>query len=423
MNLNKYSYLNKPINVFENSSNFFEHKIDTFLFVQKPYLRTNYIEPSIEENIDFKNQFRIKNIPDPISIREATSKNYVDNLFEDPSILKNTARIDLNDRNITKARFIRVNQLPQIEIDSHLTAKLFVDNAIDEPSLVRNNQDNDFNKYNLTDIISISVNTQAVNDNQVFSKAHVDHFHQENERFRRDLGISFYNEEVDLLKKIQDNSFNDNKLTNINSITINNNPNADNHVSNKKYVDDFLDKNTTVTINQTLLTYLKVSVGNNTYNLTKYNKINITVITEIRNLNTGQMLLQKRILKCLNKSYNAKINTFLKSTMKTSPTAESGASSLPPIGWSFKFVESSSNNHAANHIMVSWERTDIIQMSNIKIYYNRISTSDQNFRGIGRFRIQLLLEDNSWSTIHKIHKFIQFSSGSTQWYLFDADIT
>ena len=129
-----------PINVCGNSkSNDNDNKIDTSLFVQKPYLRTNYIEANIEEDIDLKNQYRIKNLPDPISIRQATSKNYVDNLFNDPSIVKNTTHIDLNDRNITNARFIQVNQLPQI--DSHLTAKLYVDNAIsggvNEQSLLR----------------------------------------------------------------------------------------------------------------------------------------------------------------------------------------------------------------------------------------------------------------------------------------------
>ena len=100
-------------------------------FVTKPYLRTNYIESNIEEDIDLKNQYRIKNLPDPISIREPATKNYIVNKFNDPSIIRNTAHIDLNDKNITNARFIQVNQLPQI--DSHLTAKLYVDNAIDEP--------------------------------------------------------------------------------------------------------------------------------------------------------------------------------------------------------------------------------------------------------------------------------------------------
>ena len=100
------------INVFGNSSNNSEQKIDTSLFVQKPYLRHNYIEANIEEDIDLKNHNRIKNLPAPISIREAPSKHYVDNLFNDQSILKNNVHIDLNDRKITNARFIQVNQWP-----------------------------------------------------------------------------------------------------------------------------------------------------------------------------------------------------------------------------------------------------------------------------------------------------------------------
>ena len=115
----------------------------------------------------------------------------------------------MNDRNITNARFIQVNQLPQI--DSHLTAKLYVDNSIDEPSLVRINEYNDFSGYNLTNINSITLNTQAENDNQVITKAYVDQFYQENEQSRRDLGIDFYNESSDFVKNNQDNDFTDEK--------------------------------------------------------------------------------------------------------------------------------------------------------------------------------------------------------------------
>ena len=74
------------------------------------------------------------------------------------------------------------------QIDSHLTAKLYVDNAIDESSLVRNIQDNDFNNNNLTNKNSFPLNTQAVNDDQVITKAYVDQFHNDNERTRRDIG-------------------------------------------------------------------------------------------------------------------------------------------------------------------------------------------------------------------------------------------
>ena len=205
-----------PINLLgKSNSNNSNDKVDTSFFVQKPYPRTNYIESNIEEDIDLKNQFRIKNLPDPFSIREAASKVYVDKLSKDPSIIKNNAHIELKDRNITNVSFIRVNQLPQI--DSHLTAKLYVGNSINEPSLVGNNQDNNFNKTNLTKIQKTTLNTQAVNDNQVNTKAYVDQFHQENALSRRTLGIDFYNESNDLVKNNQDNDPNDKKLTNLDS--------------------------------------------------------------------------------------------------------------------------------------------------------------------------------------------------------------
>ena len=42
---------------------------------------------------------------------------------------------------------------------------------------------------------------------------------------------------------------------------------------------------------------------------------------------------------------------------------------------------------------------------------------------MGRFRIQLLLEDNSWSTKYNIPKNNQCINGSTQWHSLDMDIT
>ena len=361
------------INVFGNSSNNSDNKIDTSLFVQKPYLRTNYIQSNIEEDIDLKNQYRIKNLPDPISITEACSKNYLDN-------------------------------------------------SIDETSLVRNNQDNDFNNNNLTNINSITLNKQAVNDNQVITKAYVDQFHQENERSRRDLGIDFYNESSDLVKNNQDNNFNDNKLININSITINNNPSDNNHVSNKKYVDDQLDINTIVRFNQTLSNYLKVSVGSDIYNLTKYEKNYITDLTEMRAPNNGLYLLQKWSIICRDRNGNAKINNFIKSTKTQSSTENSGATALPPIGSGFMYLESSGVNNG-NNTYVILTRTDIIQITNISFYYNRFSISDEDLRAMPRFRIQILLENDNWDNKYTIEKNIQFSNTSTEWTHLSLDFT
>ena len=412
-----------PINVFGSSnSNNSEQKIDTSLFVQKPYLRTNYIEANIEENIDLKNQFRIKNLPDPISIREAASKNYVDNLFNDPTVVKNNAHIHLNDRNITNCRFLSVNQLPQK--DSHLTAKLYVDNSIDESSLVRNNKDNDFNNNNLTNKNSITLNKQAENDNEVITKAYVDQFNQENERSRRDVGLDFYDESSDLVKKNnQDNDFNNKKSTNIDSITVNRNPSSDIELSNKKYIDDELDKNTIVRFNQTLSNYLKVSVGKDTYNLTKYDKILLTDTTIIKYPNNSVYLLQNRIIKSNDKNNNGKIQNFIRSTKTHSPTGDSGSKSIPPIGNSFVYIETSSNSNR-NNVFVSWERTDIIQIRNITFFYNRFSTlTNDSLKSMGRFRIQLLLEDNTWSTQYTIAKNSQCSDNSTDWTLLILDFT
>ena len=360
-----------PINVFGNSSNNSDNKIDTSLFVQKPYLRTNYIESNIEEDIDLKNQYRIKNLPDPIEIQDACSKKYVEILFNDPSIVKNTEHIDLNDRNITNARFIQVNQMPQI--DSHLTAKLYVDSSINESSLVRNNKDNDFNNNNLTNINSITLNKQAVNDNQVITKAYVDQFHQENERSRRDLGIDFYNESNELVKNNQDNDLNDNKLTNINSITINNDPTDDNHVTNKKYIDDDLDRDTIVRLNDDSNDrYIEVNIKNSTYNLQIYNKILLTDTTIMKNSNNGGYLLPSWLIFCNDRNNNGKIQNFIRSTKTSSPTGNSGATITPPIGESFMYIETSSNNFGPN-VFCSWERADIIHISNITFYSNRFS--------------------------------------------------
>ena len=367
--------LNIPINVFGNSnSNNSDTKIDTSLFVQKPYLRSNYFKANIEEDIDLKKQFRIKNLPDPISITEAASKNYVDA-------------------------------------------------AMDGSSLVRSNKDNDFGNYNLTNINSISLNKPAENDNEVVTKAYIDQFHNDNERNRQDIGLDFYNESNDLVKNNQDNDLNNNKLTNVDSIIVNRNPFLDNELSNKKYVDDYIGNGSIVRFNQTLSNYLKVTVGNDTYNLSKYNKIKMTDITIIIYPNTGGYLLQNWLVNCNDKNNNSKIQNFIRSTKTTSGTANSGAGSLPPIGRAFMYIESSGANHGYDHIFCSWERTDKLQITNITYCYNKFSITDPDLKNIGRFRIQLLLDNNTWTTQYTIEKNSQFDETDSDWTLLNLDFT
>ena len=298
-----------------------------------------------------------------------------------------------------------------------------MDNAIDETSLVRNNQGNDFNNNNLTNINSITLNTQAVNDNEVNTKAYVDQFHQENERSRRDVGLDFYNESNDLVKNNQDNDFNDNKITNLDSVQVNRNPSSDNELANKKYFDNSIGGGTLLRFNQTLQNYLKVSVGNDTYNLTKYDKIQLTDITVMKAGNTGVYLLPYWKIICNDKNNNGKISNFIKSTKTNSPTSYSGATSLPPIGTAFMYIETSGGNYGHN-VICSFERTDIIQITNITFYYNRFSIlTNDSLKSMGRFRIQLLLEDNTWNTQYTIEKNTQYSNTSTEWTLLNLNFT
>ena len=51
--------------------------------------------------------------------------------------------------------------------------------------------------------------------------------------------------------------------------------------------------------------------------------------------NTGGYLLPYWKTICNNKNINGKIQKFIKSTKTNSPTGDSGATSLPPIGSAF----------------------------------------------------------------------------------------
>ena len=92
---------------------------------------------------------------------------------------------------------------------------------------------------------------------------------------------------------------------------VNKKPASDNELVNKKYLDDEFDKNTILRFNQTLENYLKVSVGDDTYNLTKYNKIQITDTTIMKHPNEGNNLLQKWNIIYSDINGNGKLNNIL----------------------------------------------------------------------------------------------------------------
>ena len=87
------------------------------------------------------------------------------------------------------------------------------------------------------------------------------------------------------------------------------------------------------------------------------------------------------------------------------------------------YIETSSNNQGPN-VFCSWERADIIQITNITFYYNRYSIlTNDSLKAMGRFRIQLLLKDNTWNTQYTMDKNTNYSNASTDWSLLNLDFT
>ena len=134
-----------------------------------------------------------KKIPGTVSIWKAASKNYVDNLFNDPSIIKNTAHIDFKDKNLNNVRFVEVNTLPAI--GDYLTPKFYVDQAIsysvDESSLLRLDADEILRLNKQHSIILNSTLTSPKTIIEIPTKSYVDGLH-ENRRNRWDL-VSVFN--------------------------------------------------------------------------------------------------------------------------------------------------------------------------------------------------------------------------------------
>ena len=121
---------------------------------------------------------------------------------------------------------------------------------------------------------------------------------------------------------------------------------------------------------------------------------------------------------CSDEIINVKIRNFFKSSKRRSPRSQPRATSSPPIVDSFMYIETSRNISCSKSAFVSFKCTDIIQMSNITFYHERFSISTNNsLPSLSRFKIQLLLADNIWSTAYNIPKNDRYSDSSTDWTL------
>ena len=123
------------------------------------------------------------------------------------------------------------------------------------------------------------------------------------------------------------------------------------------------------------------------------------------------------MIKCNDENIAGKLQNCVRST------GNSGSTSLPPVGDSFNYIETTSDIHGG-YVFCSCERTDIIQISNITFYYNRFSIlTNDSLKSMGTVRIQRLLQDITWSTQYTIAKNTQFTDNSSDWTLLILNFT
>ena len=86
------------------------------------------------------------------------------------------------------------------------------------------------------------------------------------------------------------------------------------------------------------------------------------------------------------------------------------------------YIETSSNNNnsANDDVCVSFERIDIIHISNMTFYYHRFSISLESHRNMGKLEIQFL-RNAVWETEYTMDKKTNFSTLSTDWTLLNMN--
>ena len=164
-------------------------------------------------------------------------------------------------------------------------------------------------------------------------------------------------------------------------------------------------------------------INNAAYNLQIYKKTQIFETTKLIFPNTGTDLLQNWKIICNKRFGDGLPSDFIKSTKTISPTSSSGATTLPPIGTCFMYIETSANNHNSSNdnVLVSFGRTDFIHISIITFYYNRFSISAADKRSMGKKEIQIS-RNSVWQTEYTMDEDTNFSTLSTEWRLFNMNI-
>ena len=155
-----------PNNVFGGSSDN-SIEIDTSAFVKKTDLRTNYIESDMEKDINLKNQYKIKNLPNPVNLQEPATKYYVYNKaknlvneIDNNSIVGSNKNTNFKNNISTGLDSIYVNRDANFPLE--LSTKQYTDDSFDENTIVRNSKNNNMDNNELSNNKSYSLNVDPI---------------------------------------------------------------------------------------------------------------------------------------------------------------------------------------------------------------------------------------------------------------------
>ena len=385
--------------------------------VTRGYIRANYIESNLEEDIDMKNQFKILNLPNPTLLQDPTTKYYVDNKtvdlvpnseFDNTTIVRTNKNNNFNGNTITGCESVYVNRDPQYELE--LSTKRYTDTLIDESSIVRTNKDIIFNK-------SISLNTDPTkqfNDYEIdnivpksvineFVTTSIDEFsllrlHQDEKLDHSDYITLESNLTVpktivyiplnnNLARTDRDNDFNNHIITDVGD------PINDNDAVNKRYVDSGLKQDGIVSETSDVVSIIvNTTNGELSFPLVTKQYVDrfvynvLLTMLEFTN-NTGTDLWIDCALEV--GAGMSSLAGFFKASDSITPSTGTGPETLPPIGSYYAYIEASTPNNGVDkyaHITYTKHKN----ITKVKFWYHR------NGINMCRFRLQYQTLDDQW---------------------------
>ena len=387
--------------------------------VTRSYIRANYIESNLEEDIDMKNQFKILNLPNPTLLQDPATKYYVDNKtvdlvpnseFDNTTIVRTNKNNNFNGNTITGCESVYVNRDPQYDLE--LSTKQYTDTLIDESSIVRNNKDIIFSKsislntdptkqfddYEIDNILPKSVITE-------FITTSIDEFsllrlHQDEKLDHSDYITLESNLTVpktilyiplnnNLARTDRDNDFNNHIITNVGD------PINDSDAVNKRYVDSGLKQDGIVSDTSDIVPIvINTTNGELSFQLATKQYVDKFMYDEFQTIlvftnNTGTNLWLDWVLEVA--AGMSSLAGFFKSSNTGTSSTGTGPDldGLPPIGDYYAYIEASNpNNGSDKYASITYTKHENI--TKINFWYHRKGTS------MCQFRIQYRTLDDKW---------------------------